>query len=184
MSILNILRWAFDLDYLNSSSLDAALQQPFEGAERESWLYFSLFLLASNLKKIFISLFWDSLKLRSWKNSTESSWTIVFSNNNVLHKIVHCQDQGVSIGTILLKHLFVCTCVCVHLCVSMKSGHMHRFKEPSQSGCRIAPSPWRNTLMLHYSRPPILTPGDFESLLSHCDFIPSAWLYNQESCCM
>lgn len=41
MSVLNILGWALDMDYLNSSSLDATLQQPFEGDERESWLYFS-----------------------------------------------------------------------------------------------------------------------------------------------
>ena len=62
MNILNILGWALDMDYLNSSSLDAALQQPFEGAERESWLYFSLslFLLASNFKK-YLSLYFEIL---------------------------------------------------------------------------------------------------------------------------
>jgi len=54
MSILNILGWALDMDYLNSSALDAALQQPFEGDERESWLYFSLSFGIQFLKNIYL----------------------------------------------------------------------------------------------------------------------------------
>ena len=57
MSVLNILGWALDMDYLNSSSLDATLQQPFEGDERESWLYFSFGIQIK--KNIYISFYFE-----------------------------------------------------------------------------------------------------------------------------
>jgi len=61
MSILNILGWALDMDYLNSSALDAALQQPFEGDERESWLYFSLSFFWHPIFKKYLSLYFETV---------------------------------------------------------------------------------------------------------------------------
>lgn len=171
MSVLNILGWALDMDYLNSSSLDATLQQPFEGDERESWLYS---LLAFNLKKIFIFLFWNSLKLISWKNSTESSWTIVSSNNNVLHKSSTLSRPGVSIGTILLTHLCVCVCMCLcaSVCFCEICEMQHRFRGHHNQDAELFHH-HEETPSCYIIHSPTLTPGDFESLLSHCDFIPS-----------